>query len=119
MLLYWKCKTYVNGETHVDESRTVLELRLQNCVYINPVFPGDTLTKSFVIQDIRETADGKNVLVEIGKTNTYIWMVINKLRLYSICKRNTRIQPLEDNDVHENAIAISARVLTLFDLCNE
>merc|ERR1719350_2004986 len=35
---------------------------------MNPVFPGDTLTKGFVINDVRDTTDGKNILVDIDCT---------------------------------------------------
>jgi len=59
---------YTSAMTHVDETRMVWEIRLSNCVYINPVFPGDTLTKAFVIQDVRDTTDGKNILVDIDCT---------------------------------------------------
>jgi len=51
--------------SHVDESRDVWEIRLSNCLYKKPVYCGDTLTKSYRINDIRSTHDEKNILVDI------------------------------------------------------
>ena len=51
--------------SHVDETRNVLDLSFRNCVYERCVFPDDTLTRHFVIENIRESSNGKNVLIDI------------------------------------------------------
>lgn len=63
-------QNFTSAMTHVDESQEVYELRITNSVYENPVYAGDTLTKGFRINDVRDTADGKNIVVDI-ECHTY------------------------------------------------
>jgi len=51
--------------SHVDQTRDVFDLRIKNAVYEKPVFPLDTLKRRFVIQDVRESSNGKNVVVDV------------------------------------------------------
>lgn len=51
--------------SHVDDQRAVLDLSFRNCVYNEPVMPGDTLHRHFTIENIRESKNGKNIIVDI------------------------------------------------------
>jgi len=57
---------YASSMTHVEDSRDVWELRLTDACYNHPIFPGDTMQKTFQIKDVRDTADGKNIIVDIN-----------------------------------------------------
>lgn len=52
--------------SHVDEERVVLDLSFRNCVYKEPVMPGDTLHRHFTIENVRESKNGKNIIVDIS-----------------------------------------------------
>jgi acyl dehydratase len=51
--------------SHVDTSRSVWDLGFKNAVYVRPAYPGDTLTKSFYVQSLRNTADGDGTIASI------------------------------------------------------
>lgn len=51
--------------SHVDDTRNVLDLAFRNCVYERAVFPGDTLIRHFVIENIRESSNKKNILIDL------------------------------------------------------
>lgn len=51
--------------SHVDATREVLEVGFENAVYLKPVYAGDTLTKSFVIKNLRPTQDAKHSIIVV------------------------------------------------------
>eukprot|EP01083_Nonionella_stella_P064339 167584_1 len=51
--------------SHVDDTRNVLDLSFRNCVYERCAFPLDTLTRHFVIENIRESSNCKNILIDL------------------------------------------------------
>lgn len=51
--------------SHIDDTRNVLDLSFRNCVYERCVFPGDTLTRHFVIENIRESSNKRNILIDL------------------------------------------------------
>jgi len=87
--------------SHVDQTRDVFDLRIKHAVYEKPVFPLDTLKRRFVIQDVRESSNGKNVVVDV------LCKVFNQhgQRCYSLVKtmmftksslgHNTKSPPLD------------------------
>ena len=50
---------------HVDDTRNVLDLSFRNSIYERAVFGGDTLSRHFVIEGIRESSNGRNVLIDV------------------------------------------------------
>mmetsp|Transcript_61186 Transcript_61186/g.97357 ORF Transcript_61186/g.97357 Transcript_61186/m.97357 type:complete len:484 (+) Transcript_61186:800-2251(+) len=50
---------------HVDDTRNVLDLSFRNCIYERAVFPNDTLQRHFVIENIRESSNHKNILIDL------------------------------------------------------
>lgn len=51
--------------SHVDSTRDVYDLRIKTATYEKPIYPLDTLRRIFVIQDIRESSNGKNVITDV------------------------------------------------------
>jgi len=51
--------------SHVDQTRDVFDLRIQHAVYEKPVYPLDTLIRRFTIHEVRESRDGKRVIVDV------------------------------------------------------
>jgi len=51
--------------SHVDQTRDVFDLRIKHAVYEKPVYPLDTLSRRFTIHEVRESSDGKKVIVDV------------------------------------------------------
>lgn len=56
---------HAGAMSHVDTSREVWDLGFKNAVYVRPVMAGDTLTKSFCIQSLRNTTKGDGTIMSI------------------------------------------------------
>jgi hypothetical protein len=52
--------------SHLDSAIDVMELGIENAVYVRAAFAGQTFRKTYTIKFIRNTHDGKSTIVTIG-----------------------------------------------------
>lgn len=72
--------------SHVDEVLEVLELGLENAIYLRPAYVGDTFTKQFFVKAIRPSNSDKGTVVtlkcELTNQNSEVVFTLDKVMWY-------------------------------------
>lgn len=84
--------------SHVDEAREVLDISFDNAVYIRPAYAGDTLKQSFTIKHLKNTSNGKDLIVTVGceltnQRNQLIFAVDKQMLFPGVQSPPSRLSP--------------------------
>ena len=83
--------------THVDESREVLDLAYDNCVYVRPGLAGDTFRQTFTIKHLRMTSDRRNTILTVGcelhNQRQQLLFTCDKTMLYPMVTHPYKLSP--------------------------
>eukprot|EP00494_Astrolonche_serrata_P031179 UN31448 len=100
---YDLCLFHASSMTHVEDTRDVWELRLTDAHLHRAIFPGDTITKLFQIKDVRDTADGKNIIVDIScklQANGKTAFSVTKTMMYTKLQKQKKVIKINFIRVH-------------------
>jgi len=66
MLLPYSFLLHTAGAvSHADDRRKVLDVGIEQAIYEQPAYIGDTIRKEYYIQDLRTTSDGASTLLKV------------------------------------------------------
>lgn len=95
--------------SHVDEEADVMDLGYSDAVYVRPVYPGDTLKKTFYIKGLRASRKQASSTVVTLKCEAYnqhnqLCFSCDKIMLYPylVSSLNQAKEPLAKQNVHRS-----------------